>query len=111
MAASYLSKQTEGFSGLILLASYATKDLSRREDLAVLSVYGSEDGVLNRRAYAGNKEYLPPNAVELVIQGGCHAGFGLYGPQRGDGSPAISGMEQIRRTAEAIVSLMRGKEG
>lgn len=110
MAADYLDGHPEGFDGLILLASYSTKDLSRRDELAVLSVRGSEDGVLNRDAYEKNRGNLPPAAVELVIPGGCHAGFGMYGPQQGDGTPSISAEEQIRQTAAAILALIQRKE-
>ena len=49
MAASYVEGK-ENIEGLILLASYAANDLSDT-DLSVLSVYGSEDGVLNMQKY------------------------------------------------------------
>ena len=42
MAASYLATHVEDYEGLILLGSYSTADLSDT-DLAVLSVFGSED--------------------------------------------------------------------
>lgn len=111
MAARYLSQHSEIFDGLILLASYSTEDLSHRKNLAVLSVRGSEDGVLNLNAYEKNRRNLPTSARELVIEGGCHAGFGLYGPQRGDGAPSISSEEQIRQTAEAILDLIQREKG
>lgn len=101
MAASYLSEHTEDFDGLVLLGSYTATDLSQT-DLAVLSVYGSEDRVLNREKYLANKSLLPADFTEIVIDGGCHAGFGLYGVQDGDGTPTISSEEQIRRTANEI---------
>ncbi|MCD8103450.1 MAG: alpha/beta hydrolase, partial [Lachnospiraceae bacterium] len=41
MAASYAAGNTDKLDGVILLAAYATKDLG---DLAVLSIYGSNDG-------------------------------------------------------------------
>ena len=44
------AKHAEDFSGLILLAAYSTKDLTQTP-LRVLSVYGSEDGVMNRDSY------------------------------------------------------------
>ncbi len=105
MAASYLADHPEGFEGLILLASYSTEDLSG-SGLAVLSVVGSEDGVLDRDAWEKNRTNLPAGAAELEIEGGCHAGFGMYGPQRGDGTPAVSAGEQIRLTAEAVLTFM-----
>ena len=47
MAASYAAGHSDELDGLILLAAYSTEDLSG-SDLAVLSIYGSEDQVLNR---------------------------------------------------------------
>ena len=72
--------------------------------LDVLSVYGSADGVLDMEKYEQYRSNLPADTSEVVIDGGCHAQFGGYGPQDGDGSPAISGEEQIRQTAEAIAA-------
>ena len=101
MAASYLSKHSDSFDGLILLGSYSTADLSDL-DVEVLSIYGSEDLVLNRENYEANKENLPNDFKEVIIDGGCHAYFGMYGAQEGDGVPAITNEEQILRTVEAI---------
>ena len=107
MAASYLAENTEAFEGLILLGSYSVSDFSHT-DLKVLSVYGSEDKVLNMEKYAENKSHLPADAAEHIIEGGCHAGFGMYGPQEGDGEPAISAEEQIQITADLIESFILG---
>lgn len=101
MAASYAGKHADEFEGLVLLAAYATADL-HETTLNVLSVYGSEDGVLNREKYQENRENLPTGFTELVIEGGCHAYFGSYGAQDGDGTPTISNQEQITQTADAI---------
>lgn len=101
MAASYAAKHAEDYDGLILLAAYSTKDLTDTS-LRVLSVYGSEDGVMNRDSYETDRANLPADFTEVVIQGGCHAQFGSYGAQDGDGTPSISGEEQIRQTAECV---------
>lgn len=103
MAANYAAAHSEDYEGLILLAAYSTKDLTQTS-LRVLSVYGSEDGVLSRDAYERNWANLPTNTTEVVLDGGCHAQFGIYGPQDGDGIPTTSGKEQIRQTAEAIAA-------
>jgi hypothetical protein len=105
MAASYLSKNVDEFEGLILLGSYSTADLSGT-DLDVPSIYGSEDKVMNYEKYTNNKTNLPKDFTEVVINGGCHAGFGMYGAQDGDGIPIISNEEQIRLTAEKISELV-----
>ena len=101
MAAAYLKKNKEAYEGLILLGSYSTADFSE-SDLSVLSIYGSEDGVMNHEKYEKNKKNLPGDFTEFVIDGGCHAGFGMYGTQDGEGTPTISGAEQIDTTAEVI---------
>ena len=106
MAAGYAAAHHEDYNGLILLASYSTENLTGTP-LRVLSVYGSEDGVMNRESYEKNRANLPADTTEVVLDGGCHAQFGCYGPQAGDGIPAMSGEEQLRQTAEAITVFIR----
>ena len=105
MATSYLEKNSEDYEGLVLLGSYSTADLSNT-DLKVLSIYGSEDKVVNREKYDEDKSNLPDGFTEIVIDGGCHAYFGMYGAQDGDGTPTISNKEQIILTAENIIKIM-----
>jgi hypothetical protein len=109
MAASYVASHTDDYAGLVLLGAYSTADLSE-SNLAVLSVYGSEDKVMNRENYENNKSNLPTDFTEVVIDGGCHAFFGMYGAQDGDGTPAISNKDQIALTADAIVKMMHEEQ-
>lgn len=101
MAANYLAKNANNFKGLILIASYSTTDLSE-DDLKALSIYGSEDNVLNHEKYKEYKTNLPGDFEEIVLDGACHAYFGMYGEQDGDGTPTIENEEQIQITAEKI---------
>ncbi len=103
MAASYLSKNTDEIDGLILLGSYSTADVT---GCPVLSVYGSEDGVMNREKYEKYKGNLPCDLTEIIIDGGNHAYFGMYGEQEGDGEARISPKEQIEFTAEKIAEFI-----
>lgn len=103
MAANYAAAHTEDLAGLILLAAYSAKSLTQTP-LRVLSIYGSEDGVMNRDSYEKDRANLPADTVEVILEGGCHAQFGSYSPQDGDGTPTISGEEQIRQTVEAIAN-------
>ena len=109
MAASYLGEHADEYEGLILLGSYSTTDLSD-SDLEVLSVYGSEDGVMNREKYGENVTNLPSDFCEIVIDGGCHAYFGMYGEQKGDGVPTVTDEEQILLTADAITAFVATEE-
>ena len=101
MAASYV-KGSSGYCGLILLAAYSTEDLSDKS-ISVLSVYGSEDGVLDGKKYNKYKKNLPSGFEEIVIDGGNHAYFGSYGEQAGDGMATLSREEQTILSALHIV--------
>lgn len=105
MAASCVAGHPGMFEGLVLLAAYSVDDLSKL-DVQVLSLLGSEDQVLNRQKYEAGKPLLPAGFEEVIIEGGCHAGFGCYGPQAGDGTPAITHREQILITAQRIDELI-----
>ena len=104
MAASHIAGET-GYEGLLLLASYSTADLTD-SGLQVLSIYGTEDGVLNAEKYAGYRSNLPQGTQELVIYGGNHGQFGDYGHQEGDGKASIPAADQWSLTAEAFTGLL-----
>lgn len=106
MAASYISENEDNFDGIILLASYSTADLSN-SGLDVLSIYGSNDGVLNMEKYEEYKPNLPEDFNEFIIDGGCHAYFGAYGEQEGDGEAKITREEQIEYTVEKITDFVK----
>jgi len=105
MAASYLGDNSGAYEGLILLASYTTADLTGTQ-LEVLSIYGDQDQVLDMEAYEQNRKNLPADFQEVIIEGGCHAYFGTYGMQEGDGKPTITQQEQIRQTADAVAGFI-----
>lgn len=108
MAASYIGEHTDSFKGLVLLAAYSTVDISTT-GLEVLSIYGSEDMVMNREKYEEYKKNLPKDYTETILEGGCHAGFGMYGVQDGDGIPTITGEEQIKVTGEKVAKFIFDK--
>ena len=104
MASSYLASHAEEYEGMILLGAYATEPLQYER---VLSIYGSEDRVLDMEQYEANRANLPADYTELIIDGGCHAYFGAYGAQEGDGVPTITAEEQWELTAQAIAQFVK----
>ena len=98
MAASYASTNPDLFDGLILLASYSTEKIPFK----VLSIYGSEDMILNSKKYLEYRTNISSNLYEYKLEGGNHAFFGTYGVQSGDGVATISNIEQLTATAEMI---------
>ncbi len=104
-ASSYLSDHKEDFEGIILLASYANSEISS----PALLIYGDKDGVLNREAYSKALKNLKGSFEEEVIEGGNHAGFADYGPQKGDSEAEISNEIQQSQTAEHILEWIKEK--
>ena len=106
MAALWAAEHPGRLHGLALLAAYPTKPLP--EDLLVLVLYGSEDGVLNRNKLEKSSPLLPPNAVVRQLPGGNHAYFGSYGEQKGDSVATITPEAQWELTAEWISRMFNG---
>ncbi len=105
MAADYASKHGNDIDGLILLASYPTKQLYK--NLIEISIYGSQDGVVDIDKIKEAEKYAPDVYSENVIEGGNHAGFGSYGEQKGDGAALITQEEQQRETVRIILDNTR----
>ena len=100
MASSFALKNDD-IDGLILLGAYSTGDLSNK-NIEVLSIYGSEDKVLNKEKYNECKANLPSDYQEIILEGGCHSYFGMYGMQDGDGIPSLTNEEQLNLTSTYI---------
>lgn len=105
MAASYASKHLEQLKGFVFLAAYPTNNL-KAESFSVVSIYGSEDGVLNMEKLEEGRKFMPEDYTELCIEGGNHAGFGNYGEQKGDKVAAIRYEEQQQQAIEAILQMI-----
>ena len=109
MASNYADKHPDLIKGIAFLASYPNRDLTDQV-IKVVSLYGTNDHVLNMSAYKEATELLPTdsdNYTEIPITGGNHSSFGNYGPQSGDGELTISPQEQQAITLEALTTLMQ----
>lgn len=101
-AAGYADENVGEAAGLLLWASYPAggADLSGG-GLAVASIRGSRDGVLDRRSLAEAKARLPADTEYVEVEGMNHAQFGSYGAQDGDGKAAIT---NERATQEIVAA-------
>ena len=91
--------------GVFFLASYPdSKGSLKNTALPVLSVTGSNDGLLNQKSYLESKNFLPQNSIYSSIEGGNHAGFGSYGNQKGDNQAVISNKEQQNKLYSTLSS-------
>jgi pimeloyl-ACP methyl ester carboxylesterase len=111
MAARYARKHEAKVGGLILWASYPAKsdDLSK-SPLLVASISGSLDGLSTPVKIETSRALLPLSTAWYLIEGGNHAQFGWYGPQKGDNAAAISPEAQQDAVVAASVALLRSLE-
>jgi alpha/beta hydrolase family protein len=107
MAATFARGHPDLVQGLVLWASYPAQwdDLSRT-DLAVVSAYGTSDGLATSQKIDASRALLPPSTEWLAIQGGNHAQFGSYGVQSGDNPASIGEAEQQAEVATATADLL-----
>ena len=99
MASQFASERPDEVDGLILLGAYLYGDYSPED---TLTVYGS----LNQSVE--DKINYTENVVE--IQGGNHAQFGNYGPQKGDLPAEITAEEQQAQTVAAITDFIARRQ-
>ena len=108
MASSFAEKNSNKLTGIIFLGAYPSADLSMTE-LKMLSIYGTEDLVLNRDSFDKNKDNAPAYVEYYEIEGGNHAYFGNYGEQKGDGKASITVEAQQKETVDTIVKFIETK--
>jgi hypothetical protein len=109
MAASFAFNNHEKIRGLVLLASYpaGSDDLSK-SGIRVISITGTNDGVLNKESFKSSEKLLPENTITVSIPGGNHSQFGDYGFQSGDNEAGISIEQQHSIVVESILQLLTG---
>ena len=107
-AAKYLSEYPDRFDGLILISAYTDRKLT---DLGFrcLSVYGTNDGILDMDGFTKCLPNLPADCSVLKIEGGNHSNFGFYGGQWGDNRADITADDQIEITADGILAFVNGE--
>ncbi len=91
MASQFASDHPDQIDGLILMGAYIYGDYP---DEKTLTIYGS----LNQSV----EDHIDYTENIVEIEGGNHAQFGNYGPQKGDLPATISAEEQQARTVAAI---------
>lgn len=96
VASQFASGHQDEIDGLILLGAYIYGDYP---DEKTLTVYGS----LNQSV----EDHIDYTENIVEIEGGNHAQFGNYGPQKGDLPATISAAEQQAQTVDAISDFMR----
>ena len=98
MASKFAADHPDQVDGLILMGAYIYGDYP---DEKTLTIYGS----LNQSV----EDHIDYTENIVEIEGGNHAQFGNYGPQKGDPAAAISAQEQQAQTVAAIEAFLSKK--
>lgn len=106
VAAWYADDHPDDVDGLLLFGSYSDRNLSGDVDLAVESVWGSNDGLTTPADIERTRGNLPATADLTEIVGGVHAFFGDYGEQPGDGQPGIGRADATAQISATAVDFM-----
>lgn len=95
MASKFAADHPDQVDGLILMGAYIYGDYP---DEKTLTIYGS----LNQSV----EDHIDYTENIVEIEGGNHAQFGNYGPQKGDPAAEISAQEQQAQTVAAIEAFL-----
>lgn len=98
MASKFASEHPDKIEGLILLGAYIYGDYPLEN---TLTIYGTLDGLA--------AEDIDYTTNTVPIEGGNHAQFGNYGPQKGDLTAKITTEEQQAQTVTAIEAFISQK--
>jgi pimeloyl-ACP methyl ester carboxylesterase len=103
--AATLADNDDRVDGLVLFASYPAKPIIRN-DLKVVSISGTADGLVTPADIEASRANLPPNTTFVVIDGAVHGSFGDYGDQPGDGTPMTDRAAAQAEITKAALALM-----
>lgn len=108
LAAEFAGSHRSHVAGLLLMGTSHPRERDLTDlQIPVTKIYASEDGLASVEEVRGFAVNLPEHTDFVLIDGGNHAGFGFYGRQIGDGSARISRSEQLDRSVEATLDLLR----
>ncbi|RJF73060.1 alpha/beta hydrolase [Deinococcus cavernae] len=108
MAAQYAARRSLRLDGLILEAAYPPRNTSlRHTNLKVLSLLAERDGVARPADVRDGLKRLPPTTTLTTLPGAVHSFFGRYGPQQGDGLPAVSRAQAEASILQAVRAFLK----
>jgi hypothetical protein len=103
--AAAVANADQRVNGLALFASYPASRMERT-DLKVVSVFGSEDGLVSPTEIETSKANLPPAAAYVEVPGAAHSWFGDYGVQPGDNPGSGDRVAAQAQMTEAVRNLL-----
>lgn len=103
VTASMVFSGNDKVSTMMFLGSYPIKDMS---DKKVLFIAAEHDLGMDPEAFDDSMKFVNDESVIIDIDGGNHAQFGWYGPQKGDGDAEMSTLAQQNLVIGYIVDYL-----
>lgn len=105
VVASNFAQSNPAVRALVMWAAYPQNDLSDKV-LPTLALFGELDGVIRAEQLEASRSKFPRNTQTETIPGLNHAGFGAYGPQRGDRPARIPADQGWRLVAQRTLDFL-----
>ena len=108
MAGAFASQHPDAVDGVVFWAAYppGSDSLADQPELAVASIYGTNDGLATVDKVMASVPLLPASAQLVPIEGGNHAQFGWYGDQPGDKPATIDRADQQAQVVAATAAIL-----
>lgn len=109
----YAKEFTDKVDGVVLWASYPSEQFRIDDtDLKVVSIYGTNDGLVTHDEIETSEEHLPSDTQWVPIEGGNHTQFGWYDtspyPVQPDDNPAdITREDQQAQITQATINFLK----
>jgi hypothetical protein len=103
IVASMGASQNDDVTKIILLGSYPINDITNQDSLFITAEH---DILMDQESFDESLKYVNSQNVIYEIEGGNHAQFGWYGPQKGDGSAEISTIDQQNLIINKILEFL-----
>lgn len=108
MAAQFVYENPTLIDKLILLGTTHPRDFDlSKSSIPIMKIYGSNDGVADKKSVESNMPKLPLTTKYVLIKGGNHSQFGYYGSQLGDNEASINREVQQKIILDSILSFIK----
>lgn len=103
VVASMVASGNDDISRIIMLGSYPIQDIS---DKMSLFITAEHDIAMDQEKFDDSLKYVNSENIIFDIEGGNHAQFGWYGPQKGDGDAEITTLEEQNIVIDKIIEFL-----
>ncbi|WP_369809946.1 alpha/beta hydrolase [Gracilibacillus caseinilyticus] len=104
-AAKFADENPDIITGIFFLGSYPANSTDFSDtSVPMLSIYAENDGLTTLEQINETRDLLSKETKMVEIEGGNHAQFGIYGPQKGDEQASITVSKQQDIISEVLLN-------